>query len=213
MNTHEMKGKNDCLLFAIITSSRPCLWCLQLHQNESNQSRDRCGERICLNNGEARVDDRVPIVLNCIHGAERCDQGAATERFGTESARSLVTERRQRGLTKVGTECSMWGGQRIDRDKNASWETKSSALTTFHRCILTRHHIGGNQKGDSEEKGLLNLKFNSIQQLLYWGMIQTRICAGNIVFILFFRAQKRPKTSTLWATSPFHLGDPNWINS
>ena len=26
MNTHKMKGKNDCLLFAIITSSRPCLW-------------------------------------------------------------------------------------------------------------------------------------------------------------------------------------------
>ena len=102
------------------------------------------------------------------------------------------TERRQRGLTKVGTECSMWAGQRIDRDKNASWETKSSALTTFHRCILTRHHIGGNQKGDSEEKGLLNLKFNSIQQLLYWGMIQTRICAGNIVFILFCRAQFEP---------------------
>ena len=98
----------------------------------------------------------------------------------------------QRGLTKVGTECSMWAGQRIDRDKNASWETKSSALTTFHRCILTRHHIGGNQKGDSEEKGLLILNFNSILQLLYWGMIQTRICAGNIVFILFCRAQFEP---------------------
>ena len=26
MNTHQMKGKKDCLLFAIITSSRPCLW-------------------------------------------------------------------------------------------------------------------------------------------------------------------------------------------
>ena len=127
----------------ILCLAKGILWCLQLHQKESNQSRDRCGERICLNTGEARVDDRVPIVLNCIHGAERCDQGAATERFGTESARSLVIERRQRGLTKVGTECSMWAGQRIDRDKNASWETNGSALTTFHRCILTRHPIGG----------------------------------------------------------------------
>ena len=120
------------LLFLLHSSKLSIVLCLQLHQKESNQSRDRCGERICLNTGEARVDDRVPIVLNCIHGAERCDQGATTERFGTESARSLVTERRQRGLTKVGTECSMWGGQRIDRDKNASWEKKSSALTTFH---------------------------------------------------------------------------------
>jgi len=66
------------------------------------------------------------------------------------------------------------------------------------------------QKGDSEEKGFLNSKFNSIQQVLYWGMIQTRICAENIVFILFCRAQKRPKTFTLWA--PFHLGDLNWFN-
>ena len=81
------------LLFLLHSSKLSIVLCLQLHQKESNQSRDRCGERICLNNGEARVDDRVPIVLNCIHGAERCDQGATTERFGTESARSLVTER------------------------------------------------------------------------------------------------------------------------
>ena len=81
------------LLFLLHSSKLSIVLCLQLHQKESNQSRDRCGERICLNTGEARVDDRVPIVLNCIHGAERCDQGATTERFGTESARSLVTER------------------------------------------------------------------------------------------------------------------------
>ena len=93
------------LLFLLHSSKLSIVLCLQLHQKESNQSRDRCGERICLNNGEARVDHRVPIVLNCIHGAikGRRQRDSGRNRRAPLSQR----ERRQRGLTKVGTECSM----------------------------------------------------------------------------------------------------------